>query len=467
MSADKPSSLVPATALVATAGLLVSIYLSIVHYKVHFEPGHVSLCAVNEQFNCDTVALSDLSRVLGAPISVWGALFYSVLAVLLGWAYVDGRPRWPWAVVGLASAAALFATLSLALVSHLQIRSLCLFCATLYGVNLALAGLCLFGHRRTGLPLAPAVFAMLLACAAAGVGHILLFGASGPAILLAALFGVAGVVAAVRGGMAGLRAWCQAIGRDIAVVFERPLRGALLTTLLLGLALAAALGFGALYKERQTEIAGGLVDIESGHTEDGHAWIGSPHPEVTVFEYSDYECPFCRKAHEILREVVRENKDWLRLVHVHMPLDMSCNKKLEEPFHLNSCTLAVAAICADQAGLFWKMNDRLFIRRGGLDKGGLTVLAGQLGLDEESFHTCLDSEQASGLLGRDLAECDALELRPATPTFRVGRQVITGMKDHAYWTDTLKSLRPTTEPAAREPAPQSGDANGIQGAGGG
>ena len=139
--------------------------------------------------------------------------------------------------------------------------------------------------------------------------------------------------------------------------------------------------------------------------------------------------------------MVRQNKDWVRLVHVQMPLDQKCNKALPRPFHRHACDAALGTICAAEQQAFWPMNDRLFLRRGGLGPEGLADLAGEMGLDAPAFLACMKTEQARKVLQENLAECRRLKLVPATPTFRVGEQMIRGLKDQAWWSRAIQHFR--------------------------
>jgi predicted DsbA family dithiol-disulfide isomerase len=180
-------------------------------------------------------------------------------------------------------------------------------------------------------------------------------------------------------------------------------------------------------------IAGGLKDIGYGQTAQGFHWIGATVPQIFIIEYSDYECPYCRKAHEIVREVVREHKDKVRLVHIQMPLDHKCNPVLRRPFHRHACKCALAAICAAEQSAFWPMNDQLFIQRGNFDFNGLIDLVTVMGLDQDRFKHCMAAKKARHILALNLAECIKHKIKPATPTFAIGGKIVMGLKNKAWW----------------------------------
>ena len=74
---------------VAAAGLLNMLYSSSSHYRVHTDILYVSLCAVSEAVNCDTVSQSMHSIFLSMPVPVWGGLAYGFFLILLSFAYVS------------------------------------------------------------------------------------------------------------------------------------------------------------------------------------------------------------------------------------------------------------------------------------------------------------------------------------------------------------------------------------------
>ncbi len=115
---------------------------------------------------------------------------------------------------------------------------------------------------------------------------------------------------------------------------------------------------------------------------------GNAKAKVTVIEYSDFECPFCKRHAPTMAQLSTLYKDDINVVFRHFPLS----------FHQNAMKEAEASECvAELAGndAFWKFHDAIFERgtAGGtgfaLDK--LPALAKELGADEAKFKSCLDS----------------------------------------------------------------------------
>jgi uncharacterized membrane protein/predicted DsbA family dithiol-disulfide isomerase len=462
---DQPSvsgrGLLLAVVLVALVGLGASIYLSVLHWQVHNLTGHESFCAVSEEVNCETVAMSRFSTIIGVPVSTWGILFYLVFIVLALWGFFRREPGWPWSLLGLLNATAVGLSTFQFLISEFVIHSFCIMCIALCAVNATSAVLCVLGQRKSGLPVFSAAgFPLLTLTAGFGVFAAwfprLSFG-SVLWIVLGCLVIMGTVALFAAGKIGGLKKVVSSWVGDLAFVFKRPLVGGGLGFLLVGVAVALLIVTPKMYPELDDEIAFGIQDIGIGRTEEGHNWIGAEQPEVVIVEYSDYECPFCRKAHEILRQIVRERKDWLRLVHVHVPLDHSCNPMLRKPFHKHACDCARAAICADRQNRFWVMNDALFVRRCGMGAGGLTMLAEKLGLNIREFRECMKRQETEDVLQEDLAECrDVAEecrrmgRRFGTPTFIMGDKVISGLKKREFWVRLVEGQRRSSEPAPAE-----------------
>ena len=117
---------------------------------------------------------------------------------------------------------------------------------------------------------------------------------------------------------------------------------------------------------------------------------GNPDAPVKIVEYSDTECPFCKRFHTTMKEVMDEyGKDGkVAWVYRHFPLDQLHSKARKE---------AVALECANEQGgndKFWSYADRLYEitpANNGLDPAELPKIAQFVGLDTAKFNTCLAS----------------------------------------------------------------------------
>jgi len=178
----------------------------------------------------------------------------------------------------------------------------------------------------------------------------------------------------------------------------------------------------------QTGAASRLEVLPTGTTEQGEHWIGAKSPAVTIVEYTDYECPFCRRAHKEIRRRLPGMADRVRLVHKHFPLDQACNPMIRRPFHKRACEFSLFAECAGKQGKFWEANDALLAALEGKRAGVVELgrIAARLGLDAPRLKACMKEGEARQVVNRDIE--DGLRLKVAgTPTYFVGDKRHEGM----------------------------------------
>lgn len=131
---------------------------------------------------------------------------------------------------------------------------------------------------------------------------------------------------------------------------------------------------------------------------------GNPQAEVVIIEYSDTECPFCKRFHETMQQVMTQYGDRAAWVYRHFPLDQLHQKARSE---------AVALECANELGgneAFWKYTDRLFEitpSNDGLDAAELPKIASYIGLDVSAFRTCLSSGKYDAHVEADVQNATA------------------------------------------------------------
>ena len=136
---------------------------------------------------------------------------------------------------------------------------------------------------------------------------------------------------------------------------------------------------------------------------------------ITIIEYTDFQCPYCAKAHDIVNEVKDKYKGKIKMVLKHYPL----------PFHKEGKVAANASFCADEQGskYIWKLNDIMFKNQNKLKSSGLVELAKKIGLDTEKFSSCLKSNKYMAKVEKDMAEGQKLKLNSVPAIFINGKLI--------------------------------------------
>ena len=141
---------------------------------------------------------------------------------------------------------------------------------------------------------------------------------------------------------------------------------------------------------------------------------GSSKAAVTIVEFSDFECPFCRGVQNTLRQITESYPADVRVVFKHLPLEG----------HQNSLPAARAAYCAAEQERFWQFHDALFAAQN-LSPTSFVKIATELGLGVPKFQACLKSEQSRAAIVKDL-ETARLYRIESTPSFLINGKLFQG-----------------------------------------
>ena len=142
--------------------------------------------------------------------------------------------------------------------------------------------------------------------------------------------------------------------------------------------------------------------------------LGPADAKVTIIEFSDYECPYCKRAEASVEEVRKVYGDKVRIAYRNYPL----------PFHANARPAANAALCANEQGKFWEMHDKLMEAKD-LSAANLQQLASDTGLDRKKFDDCLAAERYKDQIDKDLAAGQAAGVN-GTPAFFINGRLLDG-----------------------------------------
>ncbi|MFA6887975.1 MAG: thioredoxin domain-containing protein [Candidatus Woesearchaeota archaeon] len=144
---------------------------------------------------------------------------------------------------------------------------------------------------------------------------------------------------------------------------------------------------------------------------------GNPNATVTITEFSDFQCPACGSAYTVVEQIMEEYSDKVRLEYKHFPLTS---------IHTYAFKAAEASECANDQGKFWEYVDILFTHQNELTNGDLKNYAVSLGLDENLFNNCLDSDAKKKYVTADYNE--GVGKIKGTPTFFINGQKLESWK---------------------------------------
>lgn len=157
---------------------------------------------------------------------------------------------------------------------------------------------------------------------------------------------------------------------------------------------------------------------------------GDLNAKVTIFEFSEFECPFCGKFIQDAYPKIVENyidTGKVNLVFKHLPLS----------FHQHAQKAAEATLCAKEQGKFWEMHDKLFANTDKLDLNNIKIFANDLGLDTEKFNSCLDDGKYAEQIKKDSAEAGNFGIS-GTPGFMVGNYKVVGAQPYEVFEQAIE-----------------------------
>lgn len=148
---------------------------------------------------------------------------------------------------------------------------------------------------------------------------------------------------------------------------------------------------------------------------------GAEDAPVTIVEYSDFQCPFCKRGKDMLPDLLKEYDGKVKISYKQLPLQ---NHNWAKP-------AAIASLCAYEQGndKFWAFHDTLFDNQKDITLENSTekfnAFAKEVGLDTKKFDACLDSPEVKAAVEKDMKEAVAIGVQ-STPTFVIEGMIVPG-----------------------------------------
>jgi len=369
-------------------GLLVTVDLAYIYYQANFNQYALpSFCAINDFIDCDGVARTTESQFLGVPLAYWGMFLYAFMLMLL---CVDFLKKIPFlkflevfknkfhyiAALGIIS---FTISMMLAGVSFLVIDKLCLMCVVTYVINLFIGLVAAKGLDK----------------------HF---------------------VGAIQQSWKDFVDALKPIPYRIAFVIVMIVAGCFLGWTYTSAKFSPALKFKKSFGE--------FVNTKVNKYAVKGNILGSKDKDAVVLHiYSDYNCPMCFACNVMLHKLAKEFTN-VRIEAHSLPLDTDCNKYLERPFHIGSCTMAKYSVAAKNQNKFWEV-ESLFFEKKPADENSVieTLKNSGLGLDMDKLAQDVKKQETMEEILKDI-DYAMNHNKMGTPLMQLGDELEMGIQPY-------------------------------------
>ncbi len=158
--------------------------------------------------------------------------------------------------------------------------------------------------------------------------------------------------------------------------------------------------------------------------------LGNPDAKVTIIEYGDFECPFCKRFFDeteplLIKNYIETGK--AKMIYRNFPL----------PGHSHAMPAALAASCAKEQGKFWLYHNEIFKNQDNLATLNYADLAQKLGLNTSQFKTCLESKKYLNQIQKEYNEAQSIGVN-GTPTFFINGKQVVGAQPYNVFEQTIE-----------------------------
>lgn len=369
-----------------------------------------SVCNFGASFDCDRINTSVYGKLLGFPITIFAVPTYVALAALawLGAAGGD-KGRSALRLVQLGAVGAVAYGLFLLYVMMAVEETFCVFCLTMDAASVVVLVASTLALKRLG-PIEDkpqlnrsALIAVIVGGALLGLGTVWHDDTRDKL--------VAEQIAKAQADIEKSKA------QVAAKAAEAPAdKGAVSTA-------STAANSGGSDDFKAEKLADNLYKIPV-HADD--PTFGPADAKVTVIEYADFQCTYCKKLFYHLNTLKERYPGKVRFVFKHFPMNTLCNKTIKNNRHRWACNAALTSECARRQGKFWPIHDLMFKNQHRLEKKDRDFYAHSVGLDLATYGDCMrNAGPPRANLQRTINEAASIGIT-ATPRTFVNGQMLSG-----------------------------------------
>jgi protein-disulfide isomerase len=159
-------------------------------------------------------------------------------------------------------------------------------------------------------------------------------------------------------------------------------------------------------------------------------WKGNPTAKVVIQEFSDFQCPFCKRVEPTIDQVLQEYGTKVKVVWRHLPLDFHQDAPL-------ASEAAHEAFAQKGSDAFWKFHGKLFENQQDIKRPTLEKIATELGLDMGKFKEALDSRKHKAAVDKDKEVATNAGIR-GTPGFTINGYFVSGAQPFQQFEKLIK-----------------------------
>lgn len=330
------------------------------------------VCSVNQKISCEVLTYKQYSEWLGIPSPVYALFTFLLLFILAyrGWKNIGTHRGREDTYTFMLSHIAMIAAVTMASISFFVLKKLCIFCFIYYVIILV------------------TWFTARSIAKSHGQDHLASVQEHFPALIRSQWFWFAGV------------------------------------------AFACVLTFSHFALQSTATLSDTAIAIRG----DKMKTTGNPNSKVTMTIFSDFECPACKNAANVLKELEKEGYlSKIKVVYKFFPLDPSCNRGTPYGPHIMACDAARASVCAAQQNKFWRYHDRLFEEQPSFYESKFYKIAEEENLNMKSFSACWKNKTVIDEVKNDIEEGISAPVTGTPSIFLNGKKLQGGV--------TLESMK--------------------------
>lgn len=342
----------------AFVGILLCIELCIIYYKVNFTVNYMpSFCTINSQIDCDGVARTSYSHLLGIPLSLYGLGFYCFVFFLgLLPKSIIAKPK---SIIYTFSIFSVIMSLSLWFISSFVIHKICILCYITYFINFLIF-----------------IFSKL--------------------------------------GESSMQHFKNAFNDVKTVLSNKLYRIIILIAIIIGLSVFVIVNWYHVFVPQSNDTATYKASADTQYEN----VLGQKGAKLVIREYTDFQCPYCAVSDSMLHKLVKEQKN-VEIIHYNYPLSGQCNKYIQGEGHPYACKAALYSIAAEKQNKMVQFNSLLFENQQKLDEDRILELAKSINLNVDKLKKDAYSPDVRQELESEI-EAGASSGITGTPTYFIG-----------------------------------------------